>query len=150
MWLHPPFFSMQMLHFGQSCDWDWWNVKIISGSNLCVSRDVVGSFTVVGTLGQPPNVNIIYSSNSVWRHLEGKSNLSVISIELVTSWLYRSQLAHGKNFHIWSKIWEGLSLIVVFMNASTWPCKLRRLCSWQHSLELWLQSDSWAQGRTAG
>ena len=39
-------------------------VKIVSGSNLRVSRDVVGSFTVVGALGQPPNVNIIYSSNS--------------------------------------------------------------------------------------
>ena len=39
--------------------------KIVSGSNLRVSRDVVGSFTVIGTLGQPPNVNIMYSSNSV-------------------------------------------------------------------------------------
>ena len=81
-----------------------------------MSRDVVGSFTVVGALGQPPNVNIIYSSNSFWRHLDRQRNLSVISVELVTFWLYRSQLAHGKSFHIWSKIWEGLFLIVVLMN----------------------------------
>ena len=54
MWLHPPFFSMQMLHFGQSCKkYDNENKRPIL-SYLCVSRDVIGSFTIIGALCQPP------------------------------------------------------------------------------------------------
>ena len=100
MWLHPPFFSMQMLHFGQSCKkYDNENKNIVIP--LCEQRCNWQFHYHRRTLSATCRITTLTRSSG-FLQIQDCSNL----MKDCTFWLCHSQWAHGKSSHIWSKIWQ--------------------------------------------